>query len=109
MLPPAEADRFTMSERNIHLTDGAATFIVDAGGRCLIERLTTTYKTNALGVPDISYLDIETMRTIAFLRYSVRALIGLRYPRHKLASDGTRFGAGQAIVTPNIIRAASPV
>ncbi len=105
MMPPAEADRFTQSERNIHLTDGAATFIVDAGGRCLIERLTTTYKTNALGVPDISYLDIETMRTIAYLRYSVRSLIGLKFPRHKLANDGTRFGAGQAIVTPNIIRA----
>lgn len=104
-LPPAEADRFTQSERNIHLTDGAATFIVDTGGRCLIERLTTTYKTNSFGVPDIAYLDIETMRTIAYLRFSVRSRIGLRFPRHKLANDGTRFGVGQAIVTPKIIRA----
>lgn len=105
MLPPAAQDRFTLSERNIHLTDGAATFIVDTGGRCLIERLTTTYKTNSFGIPDISYLDIETLRTIAYLRYSVRSRIGLKFPRHKLANDGTRFGAGQAIVTPLIIRA----
>ncbi|ABE45640.1 phage tail sheath subtilisin-like domain-containing protein [Polaromonas sp. JS666] len=105
LMPPAEQDRFTQTERNIHLTDGAATFIVDTGGRCLIERLTTTYKTNSFGVPDIAYLDIETMRTIAYLRFSVRSRIGLRFPRHKLANDGTRFGAGQAIVTPKIIRA----
>lgn len=105
MMAPAEKDRFSQPERNIHLTDGAATFIVDTGGRCLIERLTTTYKTNAFGVPDISYLDIETMRTLAYLRYSVRSRIALRFPRHKLANDGTRFGAGQAIVTPKIIRA----
>ena len=26
-------------------------------------------------------------------------------PTHKLANDGTRFGAGQAVVTPNVIRA----
>ena len=26
----------------------------------------------------------------------------LRYPRHKLADDGTRFGPGQAIITPKI-------
>lgn len=27
-----------------------------------------------------------------------------KYPRHKLASDGTHFGPGQAVVTPSIIR-----
>lgn len=105
MLPPAETDRYTRSERNLHLFDGISTLIVDAGGRCLIERLITTYKTNSFGVPDISYLDVETMRTLAYLRFSVRARIALRYPRHKLANDGTRFGPGQAIVTPNVIRA----
>ena len=28
-----------------------------------------------------------------------------KFPRHKLADDGTRFGPGQAIVTPKIIKA----
>lgn len=105
VMPPAEGVRYTMSERNIHLHDGISTFIVDAGGVCLIERLITTYKTNAFGVTDISYLDIETMRTIAYLRYSVRARIALKFPRYKLASDGTTFAPGQAIVTPKVIRA----
>ncbi len=105
VLAPAEADRYTRDERNLHLYDGISTFIVDAGGRVLIERLITTYKTNSFGVQDISYLDIETMRTLAYLRYSVRSRIALKFPRHKLANDGTRYGAGQAIVTPQIIRA----
>ncbi len=105
LLPPAPQDRYTRAERDILLNHGIATFLVDAGGNVLIERLITTYKTNAFGVTDISYLDIETMRTIAYLRYSVRARIALRYPRCKLADDGTRFGPGQAIVTPSGIRA----
>lgn len=105
MKPPAEADRSTRAERDILLHDGIATFIVDSGGSVLIERLVTEFQTNAFGVEDISYLDVETMRTLAFLRFSVRARIALKYPRCKLANDGTRFGPGQAIVTPRGIRA----
>jgi phage tail sheath gpL-like len=29
----------------------------------------------------------------------------LRFPRHKLADDGARFGSGQAVVTPKIMAA----
>lgn len=105
VLAPAEPERYTRDERNLHLYDGISTSIVDAGGRVLIERLITTYKTNSFGVADISYLDIETLRTIAYLRFSVRSRIALKFPRHKLANDGTRFGPGQAIVTPGVIRA----
>ena len=105
LLPAAEPHRFTRDERNLLLHDGIATHLVDAGGRVLIERLVTTYQTNSFGVEDVSYLDVETLRTLAFLRYSVRARIALKFPRYKLANDGTRFGPGQAIVTPLIIRA----
>jgi phage tail sheath gpL-like len=105
ILPPAPEHRYTRAERDILLNHGIATYIVDAGGTVMIERTITTYKTNAFGVADISYLDIETMRTLAYLRYSVRARIALRFPRCKLANDGTRFGPGQAIVTPLTIRA----
>lgn len=105
MLAPAPEHRFTRDERDILLRHGIATFLVDAGGGMMIERLITAYKTNAFAVADISYLDIETMRTLAYLRYSVRARIALRFPRYKLANDGTRFGPGQDVVTPMIIRA----
>jgi len=105
VLPPTVEDRFTMEERNLLLFDGISTWRVDDGGRVLVERVIITYETSALGVDDPSYLDLNTMKTLALIRYAVRARIALKYPRHKLADDGTRFGAGQAIVTPNIIRA----
>lgn len=105
IMAPAEKDRYTREERNLHLHDGISTFMVDQGGNVLIERLITTYQTNPFGVEDISYLDITTMRTLAYLRYSVRSRIAIKFPRHKLANDGTNFSPGQAIVTPKIIRA----
>ncbi|HEY9105223.1 MAG TPA: phage tail sheath subtilisin-like domain-containing protein [Roseateles sp.] len=104
VLAPAIADRWTRDERNLALFDGISTTVVDQGGAVLIERLITTYQTNAYGIEDASYLDIETMRTLAYLRFTVRARISSKFPRHKLANDGTQFGAGQAVVTPNVIR-----
>mgnify|MGYP005797066275 CR=1 FL=1 len=35
----------------------------------------------------------------------LRTRITCKYGRHKLADDGTKFGEGQAIVTPSIIKA----
>lgn len=104
LLPPAVPDRYTLDERNLLLYAGVSTTLVDAGGLVLVERLITSYKTNAFGVQDISYLNIETMRTVAYLRLTLRARIALKFPRHKLASDGTRFAPGQAVVTPTVIR-----
>lgn len=103
-LPPAPADLLTQTERNTLLSDGISTYTVDAGGNCLIERLTTTYQLNASGIADATYMDIMVPRGLAALRYTQRARINLRFPRHKLASDGTNFGEGQAVVTPSILR-----
>ncbi|MDH4319873.1 MAG: phage tail sheath subtilisin-like domain-containing protein [Desulfobulbaceae bacterium] len=104
VLPPAIEDRWTMEERNLLLYDGIATHTVDSGGRVLIERLITMYQENAYGVADPSYLDVNTPATLSYLRYSTRARITQKFPRHKLADDGTNYGAGQKIVTPKVIR-----
>lgn len=105
ILPPAIADRFTLDERNILLFNGVSTFRVDAGGTVVIERVVTTYRQNSFGATDTSYLDIETMKTLTYLRYDTRTFIALQYPRYKLADDGTAFSRGQAVVTPSVIRA----
>jgi phage tail sheath gpL-like len=102
--PPAHGVEFTWLERNTLLSDGISTYTVTPSGDCLIERLVTTYQTSPAGAVDVSYLNIETMRTLAYMRYSWRAWVALRYPRHKLADDGTNYGPGQAIVTPKILR-----
>lgn len=103
---PASADkRFTRAERNNVLSYGGATTIVDGGGNVAIERAVTNYKTNASGLADPSYRDAETMYTLSLMRYQVRARISQKFPRFKLANDGTQFAPGQAIVTPKIVRA----
>ncbi|MDC9594875.1 phage tail sheath C-terminal domain-containing protein, partial [Xenorhabdus sp. IM139775] len=83
---------------------GISTFTVDAGGNVQIERMITMYRQNAFGDPDPSYLDVETIATLSYLRYATRVRITQKYPRHKLANDGTRISAGQAVVTPAVIR-----
>ncbi|MFM9902137.1 MAG: phage tail sheath subtilisin-like domain-containing protein [Polaromonas sp.] len=104
VLPPAQADQFTRQERNLLLRDGISTFTVDQGGNVLIERVVTTYQTNAYGIDDVSYLDLETKWTVDFMRFAFRARIAQRFPRHKLADNGTSFAPGQPVATPNIIR-----
>lgn len=102
--PPAPHHRLTRDERDLLLHSGVATHVVGDDGVVRIERLITTYQTSATGALDSSFLDIETLRTLSFLRYDLRNSIALRYPRHKLASDDARFGPGQPVVTPGSLR-----
>lgn len=103
--PPAPGDRFTKEERNNLLFDGVAMSKTIAGGKQVIERLITTYKEDSLGNPDTSFLDVNTVLTLSYLRFDLRAHLSSRFPRHKLADDGKRYGPGQAIVTPSRVRA----
>ena len=95
--------RFVMEERQILLNNGIATQYTEAG-YMRVERAITTYQKNRFGDADNSYLDSETLHTLAYILRALRTRITSKYPRHKLASDRTRFGAGQAVVTPSIIR-----
>ncbi|EPE1135372.1 phage tail sheath C-terminal domain-containing protein, partial [Escherichia coli] len=45
-----------------------------------------------------------TLHTSAYVLRKLKSVITSKYGRHKLASDGTRFGPGQAIVTPAVIK-----
>lgn len=103
-MAPAVEDRLGMTERNTLLYDGIATVDVAAGDVVQIERQITTYRTNAYGDPDPSYLDVNTIATLSYLRYSTRVRITQRFPRHKLADDGTPISPGQAIATPKIVK-----
>lgn len=105
VLPPAETDLFTLQERDSLLYDGIATTRGADGGGVVLERLITTYKTNGANAPDVSYLDVTTMLTLLYLRYSARAKILTDFPRHKLMDDGQRVGVGQRIVTPQLAKA----
>lgn len=101
--PAKPSNRFLQKERNSLLGYGIATTYYEAGYQN-IERAVTTYQKNKYGQADNSYLDSETMHTSAYVIRFLRTRITSKYGRHKLANDGTRFGAGQAIVTPKIIK-----
>ncbi|WP_027367404.1 phage tail sheath subtilisin-like domain-containing protein [Desulfocurvibacter africanus] len=105
ILAPAESDRFTREERDLLLYSGIATQTVDASGVVRVERAITTYRTSAAGATDTAYLDLETLLTLSYLRFDYRNLWLRKYPRHKLANDGTRYGAGQAVMTPKLAKA----
>ncbi|EJU2488177.1 phage tail sheath subtilisin-like domain-containing protein [Salmonella enterica] len=102
-LAPQSADRLTREERNLLLHGGIATVTVAAGDVVQIERQVTMYRVNKYGDPDPSYLDVETIYTLSYLRYSLRTFVTQRFPRHKLADDDTPVAPGQPIVTPKIM------
>lgn len=105
VFPTPTGNRWTKSIQQSLLTKGIALVSNDAAGSVRILRAVTTYQKNAWAQTDISYLDCETLFTLAEVIRRLRGRITQRFPRSKLANDGTRFGAGQAIVTPKIIKA----
>ena len=104
VMAPRAGKRFIWTERNSLLGFGIATSFVDSGGVVRVERAATTYQKNTFGQADPSYFDSETLHTAAYILRYLKQAITSKYSRHKLANDGTRFGAGQATVTPLVIR-----
>lgn len=104
LLPPAKSERWNLVENNLLLHDGIATHSVGPGEVVQIQMEISTYQKDAYGQPDESYLVINTPATLSYIRYATRLRIQQRFPRHKLADDGTRFAPGQAVVTPSMVR-----
>jgi len=105
MLPAPFKDRFNLMELNTFSNSGLATQRTLSDNVPMIARETTTYQLNLYGFGDDSFSLVTTLATLAKLIRNQRYAITSKFPRSKLADDGTRFGAGQAIVTPSIIKA----
>jgi phage tail sheath gpL-like len=105
MLAPPIASRFAIAERNVLLWDGVSTFVTADDGTCRLENVITTYQKNGFGAADDSYLEVETLFLLAFILRRMKSVITSKYARVKLAANGTRFGPGANVVTPNIIKA----
>lgn len=104
VLGPESEDQLDRPTRDLLLGAGIATFLIDDSGQISIERLVATYKTNPQSVDDPTYMDIETLRTLAYLRFSTNARILSKYARYKLADDGTTYPPGAKVVTPSVIK-----
>lgn len=100
---PKPGERFILNQKQTLLSKGIATNAC-SNTAVMIERAITTYQVNSFGVADTSYLDSETLHTLAYIIRRLKSVITSKFARYKLANDGTKFGAGQAIVTPSIIK-----
>ena len=101
LLSTPETGRRELSDRNQLIEAGISTVTVDGAGLVRIEYLTTTYRENDAQLPDAAYKDVETLRTLAVLRFQLRARFAARYPRHKLGQDGS---LGPNVMTPKTAR-----
>jgi phage tail sheath gpL-like len=105
-LPAPFHEQFNWLEINDLAWNGMAIQKVWPGsGYPQIAREQTTYQLNNYGYSDDAYELVTTLATLALLIRNQRYNITSKFPRHKLADDGTRFGPGQAIVTPGILKA----
>jgi phage tail sheath gpL-like len=98
-------DRFDFPEINSLASNGLAIQEVGSDDQPMILREQTTYQLNLYGMGDDAYELVTTLATLAKLLRNQKHAITTKFPRHKLADDGTKFGPGQAIVTPGIIKA----
>src|SRR5262245_7209350 len=105
ILPASKHERFLLTEANDLAATGAATQQVDPNNKMMVLRETTTYQLNMYGQADDAYTDMTTLATLSRLLRTQKQQITTKFPRYKLADDGTLFGPGQAIVTPKIIKA----
>ncbi len=105
LLPPV-ASQWGRSERDSLLYSGIATYVADSGNNVVLERSITTYRTNALGAPDPSYLDINQLFLIMAIRfqYNTRMINRFISQRFKLADDSFPVQPGSMVATPKTIK-----
>lgn len=104
--PPKDPNAvFAMADRDSLLRNGISTFTVTADGQMACDRIVTSYRVNASGLPDRTWLDIEDIAIAAYCaRYFRNKLLGA-YPRCVLVEDNP---AGlQGVVTPADLEATS--
>ena len=103
--PAPKHQRFDFVELNSLASTGLAIQEAGSDNQPMILREQTTYQLNLYGQPDDAYELVTTLATLAKVLRNQKQAITSKYPRSKLADDGTKFGPGQAIVTPIIIKA----
>jgi len=83
ILPNPMADRLGRTEQEVCLYNGTTPLEVGPGDRVQIVRAVTTYTLDPQAIPDISLLDLTTIRTLDYVRKAIRERISLNFPREK--------------------------
>ncbi|TXG76837.1 MAG: phage tail protein [Rhodocyclaceae bacterium] len=80
---PPLANRLSRTEQESALNNGVTPSEVGPGDVVQIVRAITTYTKDVSGTPDISLLDLTTIRTLDYTRKAVVDRLSLRFPRSK--------------------------
>lgn len=82
---PSMANRYSRAELTVLLANGAAPIDVSQTGDVRVVRSISTYVADGNGAPDATLLDLQTMRSLDYVRTTVRTHLALRFARKKLA------------------------
>lgn len=99
---PNVSDRWTALERQMFYFSGISACTERRDGTVVIDRLISTYQTNAWGSQDSTWLDVNTLAQVMYgVRY-LKQLLTSTYPRSALANQNPNNLQG--VVTVNDIR-----
>lgn len=101
--PKSVSDQWKLADRDSLYRNGISAVVFRADGQAALDRVVTTYQTNAWGQPDITFLDVETLYNAAYAARYFKQRITAMYPRHVLKDDNPR--AMQGVTTPPQIKA----
>lgn len=103
VLPPDDCSTWwDIVDRQALYSKGIAGYKVLSDGSVAIDRLVTTYQKTAAGVPDKTFLDIETMAQAMLATRYLRVAVSNAHGRQALADENPYNVAG--VTTPKDIR-----
>ena len=100
--PKALGDRWAPADAESLYRNGLSGLSINADGSVAIERILTTYQTNAYGLADVTFLSVETMAIAAYVKRYLKLVITSTYPRCVLKDDNPN--GVQGVATPTQIR-----
>ncbi len=96
-----EGKRRRTDENETLLRGGVSSLTVGVDGKVRIERAVTTYSQTANGAEDTAYKSLNTVMIMSYYRRSVINRFQIKFPRHKLATNGhPASGFAGNVVTP---------
>ncbi|WP_198157595.1 hypothetical protein [Methylobacterium nodulans] len=102
--PPKDpAAVFGIADRDSLYRNGISALVFTASGDAALDRVVTTYRTNAAGLPDTTFLDIEKVMISVYVKRHMKAKLLGTYPRHVLREDNPN--SIQGVATPPQLRA----
>lgn len=100
--PKDISKQWSTSDRQSLYYAGISGYVVSPDGRVLIDRVVSTYRTNASGVSDTTWLDVETRYQTAYALRYLESIVTQTYARVALAADNP--GNVQGLATPTDIK-----